>query len=275
MRKEKERTKKYGVLLKRSTLFLLIFQILLLSVFLPYSSVLVTAATEKRLTGFTTYFNGNDRGRCANIKLAASYIDGIRIQPYGDFSFNAVVGKRTKERGFQTAKVILDGEYVEGVGGGVCQVSTTLYNAALLSGMTVTEYHPHSLAVGYVSPSRDAMVSSVSDLKLFNPFEFTLRLETKVGENWISVAVYGGNNGDSYQIVSRALEELLPPEPLIKEGEDEKILRAEKNGVKSEAYLETYRYGQLIERKRIRKDRYAPIQGIIVKKIDNPTKKMP
>ena len=119
------------------------------------------------------------------------------------------------------------------------------------------------------------MVSSASDLKLFNPFNFTLRLETKVGENWISFAVYGEKSGDSYQIVSQALEEILPPEPLVKEGEEEKILRAEKKGIKSEAYLETYRYGQLIARKRIRKDSYAPIQGIIVKKINNTTKKMP
>ena len=79
------------------------------------------------------------------------------------------MGARTKARGFLPAKIIENGEFVEGVGGGVCQVSTTLYNCALLAGFNIEEYHPHSLAVSYVPPSRDAMVSGLScDLKIKN-----------------------------------------------------------------------------------------------------------
>lgn len=86
-----------------------------------------------------------------------------------EFSFNAAVGERTEERGYSTAKVIENGKFVEGVGGGVCQVSSTVYNCALLSGLTVTERHRHSLAVSYVEPSFDAMVSySYADLRFYN-----------------------------------------------------------------------------------------------------------
>ncbi len=220
----------------------------------------------EKLSSYTTYFTPNDGGRCENIALAASLVDGITVQAFGEFSFNQTVGERTKETGFQDAKVIVQGEYVLGVGGGVCQVSTTLYNAALKSGLTVTEFHPHSLRVGYVPPSRDAMVSTHADLRLFNPHPHPVYLSVKPFENGVKVTFYGKNEGDRYEITSQILEEVPPPAPIIKLGGEEEILRGEACGVKSEAYLECYRQNALLFRKRIRVDAYRPIQGIIVKK---------
>lgn len=228
-----------------------------------------------KISSYTTYFNAKDTGRCENISIAASLVDGATIQPYGEFSFNATVGRRTAEAGFRQAKIILNGEYVLGVGGGVCQVSTTLYNAALKAGLAVTEFHPHSLRVAYVEPSRDAMVSTKSDLKLFNPHDHPVRLSVRVFENGIRVSFYGKDDGCRYELVSELLEELPPPEPIVKEGEKEEIVRAEKNGAKSELYLERYRGESLISRNRLRVDEYLPIQGIIVKKIDDTTNKIP
>lgn len=228
----------------------------------------------EKLSSYTTYFNAEDRGRCENIAIAASLIDGVTIQPYGEFSFNKTVGRRTEEAGFQQAKIIVQGEYVLGVGGGVCQVSTTLYNAALKSGLNVIEYHPHSLRVGYVAPSRDAMVSTESDLQLYNPHNFPVYLATEVFENGLRVSFYGKNEGYRYEIISQTIEEIPPPAPIIKEGEKEETLRNAQNGVKSEAYLEQYKGNALLFRKRIRTDEYRPIQGIIVKKVNFTTKKM-
>lgn len=229
------------------------------------------------LASFSTYYNPKEGGRCENIALASSLIDGATIQPYGEFSFNQTVGKRTKELGFKGAKVIQNGEYKMGVGGGVCQVSTTLYNAALLSGLTVTEFHPHSLAVGYVEPSRDAMVSGQSDFCLYNPYSFPIRLRLKAKSGALTVCIYGLNAPKSftqYKIVSRVVEEIAPPEAEIREGEGEEILRSEKSGIKSEAYLERYDRGILVSRKLLRKDVYAPIRGIIVKKIQKTAEKL-
>ena len=228
----------------------------------------------EKISSYTTYFNAGDRGRCENIEIAASLIDGIAIQPYGEFSFNKTVGRRTAEAGFRQAKIIVQGEYVLGVGGGVCQVSTTLYNAALKSGLNVIEYHPHSLRVGYVDPSRDAMVSSESDLQLYNPHSFPVYLSAEVFGNGLRVGFYGKNEGYRYEIISNMLEEVPPPAPIVKEGDKEGVLRNAQNGVKSEAYLERYKGNTLLSRKRIRTDEYRPIQGIIVKKFNIKTKKL-
>ncbi len=221
------------------------------------------------LGGYTTYFNVNDVGRCENIAIAGGLIDGITLQAFGEFSFNQTVGRRTAEWGFRQAKIIVNGEYVLGVGGGVCQVSTTLYNTALLSGLTVTEYHPHSLQVGYVAPSRDAMVSTSSDLKLYNPYPFAVRLSAKVKDGHIQMRFLGKGKAVRYQIVSQKLADISPPEPIVKSGKREEILREARSGVKSEAYLETYQKEKLVARKRLRVDVYRPIQGIVVKKMEN------
>ena len=231
-------------------------------------------ATENNweiMSAYTTYFNANDGGRCENIRIAASLIDGITIQPYGEFSFNGTVGRRTTEAGFQTAKIIVNGEYVRGVGGGVCQVSTTLYNAALKSGLETIEFHPHSLHVSYVPPSRDAMVSSESDLKLFNPHSFPVRVDVSVFEGGIKITILGKNEGYRYELISNILKRIPPPPPIIKAGDKEEILREAKEGVQSELYLECYKGGSLLFKKRMRKDEYRGVQAIIAKKIEDRT----
>lgn len=227
----------------------------------------------EKMSAYTTYFNQNEGGRCENIAIAAALIDGVTIQPYGEFSFNATVGRRTEESGFQQAKIIVGGEYVVGVGGGVCQVSTTLYNAALKSGLQIVEFHPHSLQVGYVDPSRDAMVSSQSDLKIFNPHVHAVYLSARVTKGAIQIVFYGKALAQRYELVSKTLEKILPPTPIVKEGEEEEVLRAEKQGVKSELYLERYVGDKLVARNRLRTDEYRPIQGIIVKKVGHTLKK--
>lgn len=229
----------------------------------------------EKISAYTTYFNKNEGGRCENIAIASSLIDGIVVQAYGEFSFNQTVGRRTADAGFKQAKIIQNGEYVMGVGGGVCQVSTTLYNAALKSGLEAVEFHQHSLQVAYVAPSRDAMVSSSSDLRLFNPHSFAVRISSSVFEGGIKITFFGKNDGYRYEMTSKIVAEMPPPAPIVKWGETEEILRAPKNGIKSEMYLERYRGTTLLSRKKMRVDEYAPVQGIIVKKNENPTRKTP
>ena len=227
------------------------------------------------ITSYTTYFSENEEGRCENIKIAALLIDKITVQAYGEFSFNKTVGRRTADAGFRQAKIIVNGEYVQGVGGGVCQVSSTLYNAVLKAGLTVTEFHPHSLRVGYIPPSRDAMVSTESDFCFFNPFDFPIRISTEVFSGGIKIAILGKGDGKRYELSSTVLEEILPPDPIVKEGEEEgKYLRSPKKGMKSELFLETYLGEALLSRKRLRADIYMPVQGIIIKKNDKPTNKI-
>lgn len=223
----------------------------------------------KKISSFTTYFNAEDRGRSENIALAASKINGTTVGAKEEFSFNASVGARTKENGFKEAKIIQDGEFIAGVGGGVCQVSTTLYNAAVLAGLKITVRKSHSLAVHYVDPSRDAMVSSFSDFRFKNPHSYPVYLSAKVKGDALTVTFYGRDEGYRYEIISVKTGEIPPPDPIEKVSAEECVIREGKAGIKSEAYLETYRYGKLIGREKLRTDAYAPIRGIVgVKKSD-------
>lgn len=214
------------------------------------------------LSSFTTYFDQNNAARSHNIALCARRLDGTLVPPDGEFSFNAVVGKRTKERGFLQAPVIFDGRFVAGVGGGVCQVSTTLYNAALLAGLCVSEAHAHSLQVGYVRPSLDAMVSEYCDLKIENLTTAPVAFRVSVANGSVTAKVYGRASGYEYKTESVSLAVLPPPQGKIVEGEEDALLRRSRTGLKSESYLSAYRHGRLAFRKRLRKDVYAAVGEI-------------
>jgi vancomycin resistance protein YoaR len=108
---------------------------------------------------FTTRFNAGQVARCYNIKRASEIINGTVLMPGEVFKFNEFVGRRTTEGGFRTAGVYVNGRHDYDVGGGICQVSTTLYNAALLSDLKIKQRSNHSLPVAYVPLGRDATVS--------------------------------------------------------------------------------------------------------------------
>lgn len=198
--------------------------------------------------------------------MAASRIDGSTVRPKEEFSFNVTVGPRSKEKGFQEAKVIQDGEFIVGYGGGVCQASTTLYNAAVLAGLKITARKAHSLAVHYVEPSRDAMVSSYTDFRFRNEYAYPVYVSMKVRGDAVTATFYGKDEGYRYEIVSQVTGEIPPPDPIERWGDVEGVVREGKAGLKSEAYLETYLYGKLIKREKLRTDSYAPIRGVITKK---------
>ncbi len=219
-------------------------------------------ARTRALASYTTYFDAGNSARAHNIALACSKISGSVLLPGEEFSFNKAVGKRTRENGFEEANVISGGEFVPGVGGGVCQVSTTLMNAALLSGLRVTESRPHSLTVGYVPCSRDAMVSEYSDLKFENPYDMPVYLLGLAGGGNVKFTFYGLPDGKTYDIESKVLLVADPPAERIVEGEEEKLLRAPKQGVASESYLLVYKNGTLLSRTLFRRDTYAVVQGI-------------
>lgn len=226
----------------------------------------VTVETLKKrtrlLASFSTTYDENRSNRAHNIALAVSRITGKILQPEEEFSFNEVVGKRTAENGFEEAPVISGGEMMMGTGGGVCQASTTLMNAALRAGLKVTESHPHSLSVGYVPPSLDAMVSEYSDLRFVNPYSVPVYLLGKAEGGRITFSVYGLPDGKTYRTESVVLLRVDPPPEKIVEGEEDRVLRAAKQGIASESFLLVYEGNTLLSRTRLRRDVYAVVQGI-------------
>lgn len=218
---------------------------------------------------FTTYYSNSIENRKHNILLATEKLNGVKIEPYGEFSFNNTVGVRSEENGFKTAKIILNGEYTDGVGGGVCQVSTTLYNSALLAGLKIIEHHSHSLQVPYVEPSFDAMVNSFSsDLKFKNETPYPMFIVAKADGNALSVAIYGTKQVERYERVSVITGEIEPTE--VEKEEDANLLngtikevRKAKNGVISEGYLIVYNGETRVKNVKIRTDSYKAINAKI------------
>jgi hypothetical protein len=133
---------------------------------------------------------GDQATRAANIAVAASRLDGLVLMPGDRFSFNDVVGERSVENGFLDSWELLDGEFVRGVGGGTCQVSSTLNAAALRAGLDVIEAYTHSRPLAYIEKGLDATVAwPFVDLKLHNPWSVPLAIQAMVKGNTITVRV--------------------------------------------------------------------------------------
>lgn len=212
------------------------------------------------ISAFTTYFDSSNFDRAHNIRLAAATVNGTVLTPGEVFSFNGVVGERTADRGFKSAKIIEKGEFVDGVGGGVCQVSTTLYNAALLAGCQITEFHPHSLAVSYVPPSCDAMVSGTYyDLKFKNSLSEKLYIRAAAGKGYVTFYFYGKSDGAQYSYASRVTGNIPAPE----EGTDDPSrVKDGRDGILSEGYLTVTR-GGIKKTVLYRKDKYLPLTRVV------------
>ena len=140
---------------------------------------------------FSTSFNEYS-SRGTNIYIAAKSTSDILIMPGDTFSYNKSTGARTWSNGYKTAKVIVNGKYVNGEGGGVCQVSTTIYNAALISGLEIQEVHNHTYPSHYVPKGRDAAVSyGYIDLKFKNNFAHPIYIKNIVSNGAITSKIYG------------------------------------------------------------------------------------
>ena len=156
----------------------------------PFITTEDIAEIDSVLGSFSTYYYPGDRGD--NIWLAASSISNKIVKPSWTFSFNDTVGERTWDAGYKVAGVIINGRPAEDYGGGVCQVSSTLYNAVLLAGLTPTERTPHFFRSTYIAPGRDATVADGQiDFKFRNDYPHNVYLIAEAYGSTLSVYVLG------------------------------------------------------------------------------------
>ena len=235
----------------------------------PTETLVELKRRTKLLAEFSTDYSSSQKERKSNIERAVSFIGGTEVLPRQEFSFNKIVGERTAERGFKEAKIIVGGKFTEGVGGGVCQVSSTLYNAALISGLTVKERHSHSLQVSYVEPSFDAMVNSgSSDLRIYNDNDFPVYVVASADGERVTFRIYGKKSGYTYKRISEVLSYVEPPsDEVIDSAEmlygEKKVISYSKKGVKSAGYLLKYYNGVLVEKKFLGRDTYSAVRGVV------------
>ncbi|HZH98681.1 MAG TPA: VanW family protein, partial [Fimbriimonadaceae bacterium] len=155
------------------------------------------AAIDEVMSEFTTTFSAGNVSRSSNIRLAASKIDGVVLAPGEKFSFNGIVGRRTAKSGFKEAGVYRNGRHDIDVGGGICQVSTTLYNAALLANLKIVTRNNHSMPVPYVPLGRDATVDYDSqDFVFQNSLDRPVAISAAAGKSSITFRVLADQKSD-------------------------------------------------------------------------------
>ena len=224
---------------------------------------------------FSTDYSTSTQERKTNVQIASNALNNVFVDVGGEFSFNTTVGERTEKRGYKKAKIIFNGEFVDGVGGGVCQVSTTLYNALLLADLKIIEYHPHTLPVSYVKPSFDAMVNSGSaDLKFVNNTHNPIIIKTNANGQTLKITILGEKLDYKITQASQITEKWPLPEPILKQdldGEYPDLLKGQqrviyygKNGYKSTGSLVYWLNGKVVKQKVIRTDTYKGIKGLTV-----------
>lgn len=218
---------------------------------------------------FSTRFPAGEHNRNANLALASGKLDGMILMPGEVFSFNQSVGKRTMDEGYRLAPVLANGRHDTGIGGGICQVSTTLYNAVALSNLEIVQRNNHSMASTYVSIGRDATVSWPNlDLKFRNntdgpiaisrtyvPGKLTFRiLGKKVPGQEVKLEAVG------HQSWARGL--VYEHDPSLPFGK-QKVVEKGSRGHKVTVYRLIYQNGQLVKRELFNRSNYAGANRII------------
>ena len=245
----------------------------------------VTIEDNKRFlykkSTYSTSLASSSQNRKHNVERALESINGSVLQVGEILSFNAKTGIRSEENGYKTAKIIVGNEYVDGVGGGVCQASTTLYNSALLAGLQIDQVSSHSLLPSYVEPSFDAMVNTgSSDLVIRNNTSGPIFIKAYVINDRATVIVYGCKN--EYEIRKKSVTVSRGKPPEDKKIYDDKYFDKDDNveykrvsysqpQLKSEGYLLYYRNGVKHKEEKIREDNYNSKSGIIAYRVENKT----
>lgn len=231
---------------------------------------------------FSTNYSTSAAGRCNNIEIATTAINGTIVMPGETFSFNDIVGPRTVERGYKEAGTYVGNKVEPGIGGGICQVSTTLYRAAMKANLRSVERTNHSMVVGYAQPGLDATVSyGYLDYKFKNTYDFPIYIQGTAAGKVVTYNIYGDSsalNGKTYDMVNEILQTIPPetkivPDSTLPEGKEEKDGTA-MTGYKVRSYQITYENGVEVKRDAIATDSYASV-GIVVRKGTQPAAATP
>jgi len=224
---------------------------------------------RRRLSTFSTRFSTSETGRAWNILLASASIDGRVLPPGGRLSFNQVVGPRTAGRGYRRAPEIIDNELVPGIGGGVCQVATTLFNAALLADLDVVVRHQHSRPLSYIGLGRDATVSYPAlDLVIENPKAFSVVVTAYARGDTLEVSFWGRETIETrvtleveeFNLVPAACRSEFDPElPPGASREEEPSF----HGRDVRLWRVVTQLGRVIRRELLFVDHYDPIEGLV------------
>lgn len=221
------------------------------------------------LASYTTSYNPSKTSRTYNISVAARAFNELLVLPGHVVSFNKVVGPRSSEAGYKNAPVIINNELVDGLGGGVCQVSTTLYNCILLANLEVIERTNHSLPVSYVPIGRDAtVVYDAIDLKFRNNTDSYLYIRSFINNGRLTFKIYGNTaykrDVSVYSWVTQEIEPkvIYEEDPNLPKGEQ--VVKQEGvKGLKVSTMRVVRLNGVVEKREMLPESDYSPVNKII------------
>lgn len=230
------------------------------------------ATIDTKISSFTTNYQTSSAERAYNIELATKSINGTVLMPGDSFSFNDIVGERTSARGYREAPVIIGNKIESGLGGGICQVSSTLYNAMLKTDIKSTQRIHHTLPSSYVPLGLDATVDWGNiDYTFKNTLDYPIFIEGYTQNRNLYFNVYSNSEltkrtyiitNDVYETVNATVKTIDDPSlPIGQTTIEQKAL----NGFKVKVIKNTYENGNLISSEVVSNDFYQPVQGIIKK----------
>lgn len=229
-------------------------------------------AFPDRLSIFTTRYDASDSDRTTNLRIACNKINGKVLLPGETFSYNSTLGERTIANGYKEAKIYSNGEVVDGLGGGICQISSTLYNAVLMSNLEIVERRNHQFVTSYLPAGRDAtVVYGLTDFKFKNTRKYPIKINASVQNGIATVSIYGIKQEQEYVITFETRTIATIPftvkyveDANIAEG-TEKVKQKGANGLQTETYKIMSLNGSVVSKKLLSKDTYTPMQKIIIK----------
>lgn len=219
---------------------------------------------------YTTRYDASNYNRSNNLAIAAKKINGTILMPGEIFSYNKVVGARTIEAGYKEAGAYAGGGVVQSVGGGICQISSTIYNTALLANLEIVDRSNHQFQTSYVSASRDATVSWGSlDFKFKNTRSYPIKIEASAKNGIAKVSFYGIKEETEYEVIIQPqILSYIPytvkyiEDSTLEQGK-EIVEQAGYNGCKSEAYRILKLNGKVVSKTLLSRDTYDPMQRIV------------
>lgn len=240
------------------------------------ASRLASLELEQVMVAFSTTVSPSLSGRVHNIKLGAEAVNSAILAPGEIFSFEAAIGEISRERGYREAPVIVGEELHPGLGGGLCQVSSTLYNAALLANLEIVERHNHNLPISYLPLGRDATISTGwADLKFKNNRDHHLLIGAELSEGLLTIRLFGPPMEERVEIFSSDIVRTEPPvryedDQTLPVGEKE-LLQTGKPGYTVKTWRAVYRGKEEISRELLSHDRYRPTTSVYRIGVTPPT----
>ncbi len=242
-------------------------------------SQLGTEAFPNQLATFTTRYDASNVDRTTNLRLACQKLNGKVVLPGETFSYNKTLGERTVAAGYRNGKVYENGQVVDGIGGGICQISSTLYNSVLMANLEIVERRNHQFVTSYLPAGRDAtVVYGAIDFKFKNTRQYPIRITASVSNGIATVSIYGIKEAEEYTVsfTTRTIS-TIPPTTKYEEDAsipagEEKVKQNGTNGLVTETYI-TKTINGVSSTKLLSRDTYSAMQKIISKGTGSSTKK--